>query len=517
MAPSAKVPSANAVAGTVVRKQAQSSVNEQCASCVPSPLKRSFFSAKFLATPPNSMYSIYVADGVKLVDWPMQEMHEFLGSQRQWGQYILRDDKLCRQVVATFYTAYEASIDKHADVPVNPMDLMPYAGEHRPLTIIADADWIAPHLMNTLVGVIVEFGYVPERSAKVLNALVDPMKNRRLVLQVGGVVLLNAVMWIVFCVDYIHAQLQNQSVVVEDKNTTTIDASNSTAVDSNSTATTNTTDLPPEWDYPKEQFPLYMRGVYPLAANGLKGIPAMPFLHYHASQLGVNTVGFLLFGTILVLKHGPTVFFSLSLWLWFFAGCAGISLIYKSTILCREMVCTWDSTQDIVLAFALIALYTGILYGALPQATVYSPDGGSATETLTTWQIDLMGGIGGGFYAIGLAMWLRKSRAFKKKPGHGNKAPTGKRFATSAPPSAGRGASMEMTSSRDNPFQTSATPAAGGFGPPDGFAQDRIDDNPFLSHLQQPSAQGGEASFEQNFPQSSPPPPPAAHIETSYV
>jgi hypothetical protein len=36
-------------------------------------------------------------------------------------------------------------------------------------------------------------------------------------------------------------------------------------------------------------------------ANGLKGIPAMPFLHYHASQLGVNTVGFLLFGIIIII------------------------------------------------------------------------------------------------------------------------------------------------------------------------------------------------------------------------
>jgi hypothetical protein len=90
-----------AVAGAravVTAQQKVTSAQSSCPSFTGSPLKRSFFSAKFLATPPNSIHSIYVADGVKLVDWPVEEMRDFLGTQRQWGQYILRDDKLCRQV-----------------------------------------------------------------------------------------------------------------------------------------------------------------------------------------------------------------------------------------------------------------------------------------------------------------------------------------------------------------------------------------------------------------------------------
>lgn len=98
---------AQAAAVAAVVKDQKKSAAERCPSCASYPLKRSYFSAKFLATPPNTIFSIYVAEGVKLVDWPVEEMHEFLGTQRQWGQYILRDDKLCRQIVAVFYNAYE--------------------------------------------------------------------------------------------------------------------------------------------------------------------------------------------------------------------------------------------------------------------------------------------------------------------------------------------------------------------------------------------------------------------------
>lgn len=210
------------------------------------------------------------------------------------------------------------------------MDLLPYAGEHRPLTIMGEVDWIAPHLMNTLVGALVEFGYLPERSAKVLNALIDPMRNRRLALHVGLVLLVNGAMWLVFGIDYIHArigdgadeQAEAEAEAAEPEPMPEVypnasGADNST-LPGNSTA--NATALE-EWDYPPEQFPLFMRGVYPRRPAGLKGIPAMPFLHQHVAQLGINSIGFVLFGAILVLKHGITIFVTLSLWLWFFAGC----------------------------------------------------------------------------------------------------------------------------------------------------------------------------------------------------
>lgn len=96
---------AAAVGGQMVKSKMKSAA-ESCPSCASYPLKRSYFSAKFLATPPSSMQSISVAPGVKLADWPVHEMYDFLGTQRQWGQYLLRDDKLCRQIVAVFVTAY---------------------------------------------------------------------------------------------------------------------------------------------------------------------------------------------------------------------------------------------------------------------------------------------------------------------------------------------------------------------------------------------------------------------------
>jgi hypothetical protein len=214
------------------------------------------------------------------------------------------------------------------------MDLLPFAGEHKPLVVMGDVDWIAPHLMNTLVGMIVEHGYVPERSARVLNALIDPQRSRRLAVQVGFVLLLNAVMWLIFCIDYIHTQIgKDDGQTAGGANATT--GGNATAViETNTTAPGNSTnstgsagqDLSGfEWVYPSAPWPIYMHGVYPRQTQGLKGIPAMCFLHYTVAQLGVNSFGFVLFGAILIVKHGGRIFAMLSIWLWFFAGCKRIA------------------------------------------------------------------------------------------------------------------------------------------------------------------------------------------------
>jgi hypothetical protein len=80
---------------------------------------------------------------------------------------------------------------------------------------------------------------------------------------------------------------------------------------------------------------------------------------------------------------------------------------------CNNVVCTLDSTQDILIACALIALYTGILYGVLPKSGS-SKAGIEALEL--TWEIDLMGWLGGTLFAAALAIHLRKSAAFKKSP-----------------------------------------------------------------------------------------------------
>lgn len=81
---------------------------------------------------------------------------------------------------------------------------------------------------------------------------------------------------------------------------------------------------------------------------------------------------------------------------------------------CRGVMCTADSTQDIVISAGIIALYTGVLYGVLPSSGVVDMDGLSAEAVVNSWEVDLMGWAGGTLYAAALAIYLRKTRAFKK-------------------------------------------------------------------------------------------------------
>ena len=230
---------------------------------------------------------------------------------------------------------------------------------------------------------------------------------------------------------------------------------------------------------------------------------------------------------------------------------------------CRDVLCTRDSVGDILISAAMIALYTGILYGVLPEATVVSPDGVETETVVNTWEIDLMGWLGGTLFAIVVATHLRKTRAFSKKPvgapprarparrrcarplsmrararghiapagvqGHGLKAPSGKRFASAAPAGGAVGAEMGgATSSRpfpasppaDNPFGN--TPASVG-------SESVGSDNPFLAHLPQPPhtslpatvPPAPEPSFDENYSASAAQPtqlPPSPNPgEMSYV
>jgi hypothetical protein len=245
---------------------------------------------------------------------------------------------------------------------------------------------------------------------------------------------------------------------------------------------------------------------------------------------------------------------------------------------CRELVCTWDSMQDIVIAVAMIALYTGVTYGVPREKTLVTATGEALqSDVNNTWEIDLMGWLAGTIYAAALATWLRKTRAFSKKPvrlacrarrltlprarhprlclsraraepsagahtraadrsraraaqGHQNKLPTSKkRFQTSAAGSA----VTEMTTSRDA-FHLAAPGDETPFGM--GGAEP-VSDNPFLAHVP-PSAlpppapaAPTELRFEHNYAPVAPPPPavhpppPPPHLpppasnpgETSYV
>lgn len=108
-------------------------------------------------------------------------------------------------------------------------------------------------------------------------------------------------------------------------------------------------------------------------------------------------------------------------------GCSGMIFGYFAYIMvigllklfgcppsCRGVMCTADSTQDIVISAGIIALYTGVLYGVLPSSGVVDMDGLSAEAVVNSWEVDLMGWAGGTLYAAALAIYLRKTRAFKK-------------------------------------------------------------------------------------------------------
>lgn len=327
-------------------------------------LKRSYFAAKFVATPANAIYTIHVGDNVTLAEWSVEEMHQFLRGQRQWDDWILRDDKMCRMFVAVFWTAYDRTLGAMAasapscrapppvltmcpslwcapvradktleDVP-NPIDLMPYAGPHRPLSITTSHDWIAPHLMNQLAGILKEYDYVPDKQARVLNALVDPFKNRRLALHVAFVIFLNAIMWLMFAIDALYEIIPTEETSAD---TELDDDDGGSEAVGNFTNATNFTEYdiyppaPPPPPPPEPTFmPLKSHGVRPRTLEGLEGVASMPFLHADINHIALNTGGFLIFGIAIVLKHGMKVFCMLSLWLWLFSGCARRTRVRRS-------------------------------------------------------------------------------------------------------------------------------------------------------------------------------------------
>ena len=68
----------------------------------PSPLKNSALTDwEFVETGAGAPREVEHAKEQTVADWPTLDMRAFLGDQRQWGAWILENDKLCRAMVAT--------------------------------------------------------------------------------------------------------------------------------------------------------------------------------------------------------------------------------------------------------------------------------------------------------------------------------------------------------------------------------------------------------------------------------
>jgi membrane associated rhomboid family serine protease len=142
-------------------------------------------------------------------------------------------------------------------------------------------------------------------------------------------------------------------------------------------------------------------GIRPRMIAGLVGIPLSPFLHNGIGHVLVNTVPFIVLGSLVIL-HGTRVFLEVSLFIillsgagvWLLGrpgnhvGASGLIFGYFGFLVARS----WyeRSLVSIILAFLTILLYGGILWGVLP------------TYARISWEGHLFGLLAGIFVA-GLA------------------------------------------------------------------------------------------------------------------
>jgi membrane associated rhomboid family serine protease len=119
-------------------------------------------------------------------------------------------------------------------------------------------------------------------------------------------------------------------------------------------------------------------GIKPRTLSGLRGILFMPFLHKGFGHLLANTVPFLVLGA-LVMMHGINRFFIVSglvmviggVGVWIFGssgsvhiGASGIIFGYFGFLLTSAYF--ERSMRSIIIAFAVLVFYGGILWGLLP-------------------------------------------------------------------------------------------------------------------------------------------------------
>ena len=141
-------------------------------------------------------------------------------------------------------------------------------------------------------------------------------------------------------------------------------------------------------------------GIRPRTLNGLLGIIWAPFLHGGFAHLIANTGPILVLGLILLASRPLPQFFKLTglimliggLGTWLFAprfsvhiGASGLIFGYFAFLLLSAYF--ERSCRNIMIAVIVLFLYSGIIWGVLPQGNGIS------------WQTHLFGFIGGGFAA----------------------------------------------------------------------------------------------------------------------
>ena len=291
---------------------------------------------------------------------------------RNWGPWLLEQDKLCRQVVATFVAAIAADpvclmtdaqllADDDTDPrPQEPLEVMPWLGESRKGP--RGSLWVAPHVVSMLAGVLLQHGCVPKSAVHTLQQELDPRKGRKLVWALGTLVGLCALMWIILIIDTISgAEFR------------------------------------------------YDLAITPRKAKGLVGVFFTWLCHKDFEHLIGNTFGFLTFGAVIMVNFG------LRLFLYLFAalnlavgltwlgrgGCGASGVVFglfgfvlmigvfkvlgvppcRQLFHCPPRCCgcmgrwcnpkrwlfSWSACQDIIMAGTLFAIYSTFIFGIFPS------------------------------------------------------------------------------------------------------------------------------------------------------
>lgn len=138
----------------------------------PKRLQDSFFAAEFVMTTTQTSQTTMHAAGQTVADWPADQMKAYLKDSRSWGTWIVENDQLSRQMVAALLAAHEetgclAEDDEEAGQNASHTAL-PHMGERRRTPTKGD-DWLAPHVVSQLAGILLQHGCVPADSAALLN------------------------------------------------------------------------------------------------------------------------------------------------------------------------------------------------------------------------------------------------------------------------------------------------------------------------------------------------------------
>ena len=244
----------------------------------PARLQDSFFAAEFVTTTTQTSQTTMHAAGQTVADWPADQMKAYLRDSRSWGTWIVENDQLSRQMVAALLAAHEetgclAEDDEEAGQMDASHAALPHMGERRRTPTKGD-DWLAPHVVSQLAGILLQHGCVPAESAALLNLQLSSIPGPSrigIALLVGG----NCLMWVMLFLDLIAHE---------------------------------------EWRYELAVWPADE------GARGLVGIGTMWLCHADVGHLTGNTFGWLAFGLIILLGHGPKTLFALFLGINFVVG-----------------------------------------------------------------------------------------------------------------------------------------------------------------------------------------------------